>query len=110
MKMRFKRKKLLEQINEGLQSLELLSSSSSVVTYTVASREDVLTKELKSMGNGAFVIRTWSTDARSNRVFSDLRFDITEDTFTSSEGYSVDVMESIAALLMSMNMNAKKRA
>ena len=55
MKMRFRRKKLLDQINEGLESLESLGLKTGSVTHTLISREDVpvLTKEIRSVGNGA---------------------------------------------------------
>jgi len=109
MKMRFRRKKLLDQINEGLESLESLGLKTGTMTHTIASRGDVLTKEIKRVGDGAYVVRTWTTDARNNRVFSDLTFTVSKDTFTSSEGYSVDVMESLASLLEAVKRYTKDR-
>jgi len=111
MKMRFRRKKLLDQINEGLESLESLGLKTGSVTHTLISREDVpvLTKEIRSVGNGAYVMRTRTKDDRGNPVVTDLTFTVTKDTFTSSEGYSVDVLESLASLLEAVKRYAKDR-
>ena len=105
MKMRFQRKKILDQINAGLENLSTLGLSKGTITYQVPGLGDDITKEIKHIGNGAYVVRTWTTDSRSNRIVSDLSFTVSRDTFTSSEGYSVDVMESLAALFEAVKRN-----
>ena len=110
MKMRFQRKKLLGQINEVLDALKPLGLNGGVVTHTVPNREGLLVKEIRSIGNGAYVVRTWSTDTRGNRVFTDLEFTVSKDSFTSSEGYSADVMEDLASLLTSAKLGAERRS
>jgi len=109
MKMRFRRKKLLDQINTGLESLNLLGLNEGTITYPVPSRGSDMTKEVKHIGNGAYVVRTWTIDSRSNHVFSDLSFTVSKDTFTSSEGYSTDTMESLASLFEAIKRSRQKR-
>jgi len=102
--MLFRRKEILDQINEELKLLDAVDPAKDPVRFTIAA-DKVTTKEIRKVGNGAYVMRTWHAGRAEKRDFSDLTFRVSEHTFESSKGYSVDVMEGIAGALVAIRLH-----
>jgi len=102
--MLFRRKEILDQINEELKRFDSESSEKDPARTIAATRDKVTIKEIRKVGNGAYVVRTRMPDENGKSVSTDLSFTVTEHTFTSSKGYSVDVMESIASVLVAIRL------